>query len=176
MSGPGSEEGRLSAAVGAPRSDGAEQAPIDGTAVATRIGTGISVLLGAYILVAVVPQWPLVVARVVSTGRLSWPAVTALYCLLLLSSAAHSITYYRIMGSTGAVAAGLMQAARAVGVFLASALLFCGGPVDAETGELPKGCFTLARLVATVLVCGGIYAFSLGKEEKAKASLPPSPK
>ena len=73
--------------------------------------------------------------------------------------------------SATAVTTAIMQAARAVGVFVASALLLCSNsralqivPALAQESQ----CFTFVRGIATVLVCAGILVYAQGKQS-AKA-------
>ena len=142
------------------------------------MGTGICSVLGSYIVVAVLPRWGELGAHVRAAGLLSWPQVGAGYAVMLLSAIAHSVTYFQLLGNSGAVATGIMQAARAVGVFAASALLFCTGGAAATAAAVAaagKGaatwqhtaqCFTAARGVATFLVVIGIIVYSQGKAAK----------
>ena len=66
------------------------------------------------------------------------------------------------MGSAGAVAAGVMQAARAVAVFAASAALFCAADHSGVFFHEAQ-CFTPARGFTTVLVVTGILVYGYGK-------------
>ena len=63
------------------------------------------------------------------------------------------------MGSAGAVAAGVMQAARAVAVFVVSSFLFCAEGPFFHAAQ----CFTPARGVTTALVVCGILVYAYGK-------------
>lgn len=150
---------------------GREGQGTDPAVIATKVGGGISALLSTYVLIYVLPHWGKIVATVEAAGRMSWPMVAAGYVTMMVSAAAHAITYYRCMGSTGATAVGLMQAARAIGVFLISSMLFCTAgasapPPGSAHSHAVSQCFTLERGLATVLVCAGIYVFSIGKAAK----------
>ena len=80
------------------------------------------------------------VGGMAARGLLTPTGVAAGYGIMLLSAVAHSITYFQIMGQAGAVTTGIMQAARAVGVFVFSALLFCAHTaVGGGGGGHPRG-------------------------------------
>ena len=152
-----------------------QPSPPRAQAVASRVGVGICVVLGTYGLVAVVPRANEVVAHIREAGLLSLQGVAIGYSLMIFSAVAHSITYFQLLGSAGAVATGIMQAARAVGVFIVSAALFCNaGPITPANAHLTpmlheSQCFTLARGISALLVCGGILLFSIGKAAKKTA-------
>jgi hypothetical protein len=142
----------------------AQPSPPRAQAVASRVGAGICAILGSYVAAAVLPRWRDVAAHVSAVGLLSWGAIAACYATMVASAVAHSITYFQIMGRAGAVATGIMQAARAVGVFFVSAVFFCLPPGGTPGGMLSANqCFTQARGVCAVLVCGGILLYSSGK-------------
>ena len=154
--------------------------------MASRVGSGVAALFGAYIVVAVLPvrwrrreggkaarrSYPLsspplqnlgaVAARIDSAGRLSLGAVAGWYCVVVASNAGHALAYYRIMGQTDSVTTGLMASLRAVGVFLVSALLFCA--------QQESQCLTLPRAAAAALVVGGVMVYSAGKKAQLAAA------
>jgi hypothetical protein len=143
-----------------------QPSPPRAQAVSARVGGGICLVLGAYALVAVVPRMGEVAARVTEVGILTPQQVALGYGVMLLSAVAHSITYFQLMGQAGAVTTSIMQAARAVGVFIVSALLLCSSkgawqivPALAQESQ----CFTFVRGVTTLLVCVGILVYSQGK-------------
>jgi hypothetical protein len=150
-----------------------QPSPPKAQAVSARVGGGICLVLGAYIAVGVLPRWGDVAARVAEVGILTPQQVALGYGVMLLSAVAHSITYFQLMGQAGAVTTSIMQAARAVGVFVVSALLLCSSrgawqlvPALAQESQ----CFTFVRGVTTLLVCLGILTYSQGKVA-AKGSL-----
>ena len=150
-------------------------APPRAQAVAARVGGGICALLGAYILLFVAPRAGAVGARVAAVGLLSLPQVALGYGIMVASAVAHSITYFQLMGQAGAVSTSVMAAARAVGVFVVSAALFCAsagrpraaGVLAALAQE--SQCYTAARGVATAAVCVGIVVYAKGKAAAAAA-------
>lgn len=80
--------------------------------VSTRVGGGITTALSIYALFIVLPRFGEITARVADAGILSWPSIIFCYGLMMGSALLHSITYYQLMHGLGAVAAGVMQAAR----------------------------------------------------------------
>ena len=125
---------------------------------ASYVGCGITAVLGLYVLAVLPARWAEQAARVRAAGLLSWPAVLACLALMMGSALAHSVVYYSLLPAVGAAAVGLLSAGRAVGVFLASGLLFCR--------FAPQQCFSLARAVTTVVVIGGIVLFTRGKAQQ----------
>lgn len=79
------------------------------------------------------------------------------YAVLVASSFAHNATYFELLGSTGAVATGVIQALRAVGVFLLSHFLFC------ERDEAQ--CFTMGKGVSTAVVGLGVIWFAVSRRK-----------
>ena len=61
-------------------------------AVATRVGSGICIVLGSYVVMSVLPRWHDVTSHVEEVHLLSWPAVAGAYGIMVLSAIAHSIT------------------------------------------------------------------------------------
>lgn len=145
-------------------------APPRAQAIANRVGVGICSVLLSYILVAVLPRYSEVGVHIADAGLLSGKGVLLGYGIMVLSAVAHSITYFQLLGAAGSVATGVMSAARAVGVFIFSALLFCHAPGAKVASALApmlheSQCLTRERMVATALVCGGIIVFSVGKKK-----------
>jgi hypothetical protein len=146
-------------------------APPRAHAIANRVGVGICSVLLSYIVVAVLPRAGEVGVHIAEAGLLSARGVLVGYGVMVLSAVAHSITYFQLLGAAGSVATGVMSAARAVGVFIFSALLFCRAPGAKLASALApmlheSQCLTRERMVATALVCGGIVVFSVGKAKK----------
>jgi hypothetical protein len=151
-------------------------APPRPQAVAARVGGGVCAVLGAYIALFTVPRFGEVGARVASVGLLSPAQVLLGYGVMVASAVAHSITYFQLMGQAGAVTTSVMAAARAVGVFVVSAALFCaaagrprGAGVLAALAQESQ-CFTFARGVATACVCVGILVYARGKAAAGAAT------
>ena len=144
----------------APRGETRHPSPAQ---LASRIGGGISALLSVYVALWVWPRRAVIVAAMSSPAvaiPLSWPAILALYCVIALSSTAHSLSYFNLMGSTGSVTTGLMSSLRAVGVFIVSGPLFC----SLQEAQ----CITSGRAAAAVCVLSGVLLYSTGTQ-KAKS-------
>ena len=124
--------------------------------VAKYIGFGISVVLFIYILFFTLPRYQDILQHVQEIQFISWPTIFFCYFLMMMSAAVHSITYYQLMYSLGAIAAGIMQSARAVGVFIIAGFIFCS--------YQESQCFTISRGIATLFVIGGILFYSYGKQ------------
>lgn len=61
-----------------------------------------------------------------------------------LSQLAHGLTYFLMLGSSGAVTTGIMQSLRAVCVFAISSVLYCS--------HQESQCFDTRRGIATLIV------------------------
>jgi len=75
-----------------------------------------------------------------------------IYLCLILSSFGHSFAYYYLLSYVGAVSTGILQALRAISVFILSAYYFCS--VDLSQ------CFTMWKGLSTLLVVSGVIGFS----------------
>jgi len=126
--------------------------------VATYVGLGVTGTLGSFILVAVVPHWDEVASSVALANVLSWGGIILCFLAMMISALCHAIVYYSLLPAVGAATVGLLNAGRAVGVFVFSGIVFCSW----QTVQ----CFTWARGVATVVVIGGIVVFTYGKALK----------
>lgn len=77
-----------------------------------------------------------------------------------LSQLAHGLTYFMLLGASGAVTTGIMQSLRAVCVFVISSLLYCS--------QQESQCFDTKRGVATLIVVSGVMFYSWAKAQGAK--------
>jgi hypothetical protein len=95
----------------------------------------------------------------------NWGAIVVLLVAVLLSGMLHSLAYFELMGSVGAVSTGILQSLRlrlclccflinkrAVSVFVISALLFC----DRHSVQ----CFNEYKGMSMVFVVIGVLYFS----------------
>jgi hypothetical protein len=126
--------------------------------VATYVGLGVTGTLGSFILFAVLPHWDEVASSVALANVLSWGGIICCFLIMMFSALCHAIVYYSLLPAVGAATVGLLNAGRAVGVFVFSGIVFCSW----QTVQ----CFTWARGVATVVVIGGIIVFTYGKALK----------
>lgn len=76
------------------------------------------------------------------------------------SQLAHGITYFMLLGSSGAVTTGIMQSLRAVCVFIISSVLYCS--------QQESQCFDTKRGVATLIVVSGVMFYSWAKAQGGK--------
>lgn len=72
-----------------------------------------------------------------------------------ISQLAHGLTYFMLLGESGAVTTGIMQSLRAVCVFVISSLLYCS--------RQESQCFDTKRGVATLIVVSGVMFYSWAK-------------
>jgi len=129
----------------------APQAPFP-TQLQTYTGTICAILVTTYLGFWTLPNFGSVVVDKVAENGGSWPVIVFVYIILILSAFGHSVTFYHLMGSIGAVSTGILQSLRAVSVFAMSALFFC----DSHENQ----CFNQYKGVSTILVVVGILLFS----------------
>lgn len=79
-----------------------------------------------------------------------------------VSQLAHGLTYFMMLGSSGAVTTGIMQSLRAVCVFAISSLLYCS--------HQESQCFDTRRGVATLIVVSGVMFYSWAKSQAGAAA------
>lgn len=86
--------------------------------------------------------------------------------MYIISHIIHSYALYSIQGSLGAIWTGLLQCIRACVVFLSSHYLYCGWVINQllRNSTDANQCLTTSKLVSTVLVCIGIFIFTMGKQ------------
>jgi hypothetical protein len=117
-----------------------------------RTGRYAAFLVSCYLIVWTIPHFSSLVAKQVEARGGHWGTIIVVYSLLLLASLAHSVTFFRLVGMVGAVSTGIIQALRAVSVFVLSAVLYC------RTSS--NQCFDAFKAVSTILVVGGVMYFS----------------
>lgn len=133
--------------------------------IQTLNSTYVCCFVTVYLIVYTIPGWnTLVVDKVHEKGG-SWIAIILMYIMLALSSYAHTITFFNLMGSVGSISTGILQSLRAVSVFIISHLLFC----DTHANQ----CYNAAKGLSTVVVVLGILYFS---KITAELTANPNPK
>jgi len=70
----------------------------------------------------------------------------------VLSSFLHSWSFFYLMCNEGAVNTGILQALRAVMVFITSAILYCD--------EQESQCYTKFKFMSTCIVVFGVYCYA----------------
>lgn len=130
--------------------------------LAPRIGTGAATALALYVCIFTLPSWDSVYAAPVAKAGGASSSILAGYVVITVSSLAHSVSYFGLLGRVGAVSVGVLQSLRAVAVFLLSAVLFCASQ--------ESQCLSLERSVACVTVAGGVILYAYSKAESGVAS------
>ena len=112
--------------------------------------------VGTFGLWQVIYTWPraqpLVFDQIAEHGG-SVATITAAYAVLTVASMVHAVTFYHLVGRTGAVTAGVMKGCQAVAVFVASHLLFCASQASQ--------CFSVPKAWSLVLVLAGTTLYGL---------------
>jgi len=126
------------------------------------VGTANSVLLVFYFAAYTIPKWDeLVAQKVQAVGGHQSDIIFGLL-VIWISQLLHSITYFQLLSSSGAVSTGLMQSIRATLVFGLSSFLYCG--------RQASQCYTVSRGIATLLVAVGITYYTNAKKKAATSS------
>lgn len=132
--------------------------------VCVRIGATASALFAAYILVSTLPNWDERVAEPIEAHGGVMESIVFAYVAFCASALLHSVAYFALVGTLGAVMTGLLQSLRAVAVFLLSAALFCS--------RQHSQCYTAERAFSTLVVVSGVLMYSYGKASAGGKPLP----
>ena len=124
------------------------------------VGTALSL---AYVCLYTMPRWDFLVTGSIEAHAGSIPRVMACYVALFIASYIHNVAYFYMVGKSGAVAAGVLQAGRTALVIMLSGILFCGY----DTVQ----CFTFNRSSAVGIICIATLAYSMAD---APEPLPPT--
>jgi drug/metabolite transporter (DMT)-like permease len=84
------------------------------------------------------------------------------HVMLCISIVGHNVTYFNLVGRTGAVSTGVIQALRAVFVFGLSSVLFC----STQTSQ----CFTWIKTMSSCMVISGVLIFAYASSIRPKLS------
>ena len=128
-------------------------------AVTVRIGMSATLLLSAYVSTVTVSHWDAWVLRAVEAAGGNVPTIAGAFLAMAASQLLHTVAYFKLLGSVGAVTTGILNALRAVCVFAVSAVLYCHNQ--------SSQCFTSSRVLATVVVVTGVMVYSFGKQDAA---------
>lgn len=112
---------------------------------------GLSIIL-LYTTVHTIPNWNHLVTDNIAAKHGSPTRVLVDYIIVALSGFFHSVSYYKLVGSVGAVSTGVLQALRAVSVFGLSSLAFCG--------DHPEQCVNGPKIVSMIVVAAGLIGYS----------------
>merc|ERR1719245_1153255 len=88
------------------------------------------------------------------------------YVWTCVANFGHNLTYFMLLGSSGAVSTGINQSLRAVFVFVISAIFFC----EIQASQ----CFNSYKFLSLVVVIGGVmrYAFVSMEDQSSTAVSP----
>lgn len=125
------------------------------------IGTTCVAIIAVYQSIFVLPRWRELVAEPIAQAEGNTVHIMLALVAYTVSQLAHGLTYFMILGSSGAVTTGIMQSLRAVCVFLLSSVLYCG--------QQESQCFDTKRGVATLLVVIGVLFYSWAKSRANKS-------
>jgi len=133
-------------------------------------GICAATLISIYELIYTVPRWSHLVSSQVHLRHGSWLQICSIYIMLLLSGFFHAVAFFRMLTAAGgSLGAGLLQALRAIGVFVLSALFFCDQ-------EHPTQCFGIAKVFASFLVLFGLLFFNAHNNSPGVSSVTPQRK
>lgn len=119
----------------------------------TMVGIYVASIFTAYLVFYTIPNFQSLVTANVEAKNGSWGVIIFVYFVLVISGFLHSVTFFRLIGSVGSVATGILQSLRAVSVFGISAVLFCS--------EHENQCFNVYKGFSALVVVGGIMCFSI---------------
>ncbi|KAE9039198.1 hypothetical protein PR003_g5325 [Phytophthora rubi] len=133
-----------------------------------KIGAACVAIIAVYQSIFVLPEWDVLVTKPIAEANGDTTLIVLALVAYTLSQLAHGLTYFVMLGSSGAVTTGIMQSLRAVCVFIISSMLYCS--------QQESQCFDTKRGVATLIVVSGVMFYSWAKSQQGKASVlaPPS--
>ncbi|GMF65648.1 unnamed protein product [Phytophthora lilii] len=134
-----------------------------------KIGAACVAIIAVYQSIFVLPEWDALVTKPIAEANGNTTRIVSALVAYTLSQLAHGLTYFVMLGSSGAVTTGIMQSLRAVCVFVISSMLYCS--------QQESQCFDTKRGVATLIVVSGVMFYSWAKSQQGKASVlapPPS--
>lgn len=126
-----------------------------------KIGAACVGIIAVYQIFFVLPAWHDLVTKPIVEHQGNTTGILLALFTYTLSQLAHGLTYFQLLGSSGAVTTGIMQSLRAVCVFIISSLLYCS--------HQESQCFNTKRGVATLIVVCGVMFYSWAKGQ-AKAA------
>ena len=118
----------------------------------SRIGIYGFLYASLYLVKYTIPDWHHLVSLPMEQMQASPVSVLEAYLFLIGITCIHSLAYFGLIKTIGATATGVLQALRAIFVFILSSLLFCS--LDAHQ------CFTLTKGLASILVVFGVFLYS----------------
>jgi drug/metabolite transporter (DMT)-like permease len=124
-------------------------------------------MISIYTLLHTIPNWDVLVVANVAAKKGQLSNVFIAYFTLALAGFLHSVSYFKLMSSVGAVSTGVLQSLRAVSVFGISSIAFCS--------THSEQCVTNAKMMSMAIVCIGLVAYSTyavprkSSEEKIEA-------
>ncbi|KAK1942382.1 hypothetical protein P3T76_005881 [Phytophthora citrophthora] len=131
-----------------------------------KIGATCVAIIAVYQTLFVLPLWDALVTKPIAEANGNTMYIVSALVVYTLSQLAHGLTYFVMLGSSGAVTTGIMQSLRAVCVFVISSMLYCS--------QQESQCFDTKRGVATLIVVSGVMFYSWAKSQQGKAVLAPS--
>ncbi|KAI9920085.1 hypothetical protein PsorP6_015732 [Peronosclerospora sorghi] len=128
-----------------------------------KIGAACVSIIAIYQSIFVLPEWETLVTHPIAEAKGNTTLILSALVAYLVSQLAHGLTYFMMLGSSGAVTTGIMQSLRAVCVFAISSILYCS--------HQESQCLDTKRGVATVTVVTGVMVYSWAKSLRGKASI-----
>ncbi|TMW55402.1 hypothetical protein Poli38472_013293 [Pythium oligandrum] len=127
-----------------------------------KIGGACVAIIAVYQLFFVLPVWDELVTNRIEEAHGNTNNILLALVGYTLSQLAHGLTYFMMLGSSGAVTTGIMQSLRAVCVFAISSVLYCS--------QQESQCFDTKRGIATLIVVSGVMFYSWAKSQATVAA------
>jgi len=139
---------------------------IEGRWLVTIVGAFGAAVLLLWQVIWVIPNWDRLIVEPMAARGSSAVTVLITFAILVGSGSLHSASYIALLNQTGAVATGLLQALRAVAVFIFSALLFCD--------HAPEQCITFTKGISAAVVVSGVFLYAISKGSSGNGNFPRS--
>lgn len=119
--------------------------------------------MALYFAAYTLPNWSALVSEPMRRAGGSPTLVAFLYAMLFLSSLVHNSVYFALVGKTGALSTGILQALRGILVFGFSAALYCR-PANGGNGQ----CLTSYKVVSCAVVIGGVLVYAAATTQASR--------
>ncbi|TDH66915.1 hypothetical protein CCR75_000416 [Bremia lactucae] len=129
-----------------------------------KIGSACVTIIAIYQSLFVLPEWNALVTQPIMEAKGNTTHIVAALVAYTLSQLAHGLTYFVMLGTSGAVTTGIIQSLRAVCVFGISSMLYCS--------QQESQCFDTKRGVAALIVVSGVMYYSWAKNQQGRTNAP----
>jgi len=135
------------------------------TKMQARVGLFALLYILIYLILYTIPHWNTLVMKNIEDNKGDYVTIFFGYSFIMVSAFFHSYSYYRLLHKVGSISTGLLQSIRAVSVFIASHIFFCGDHMEQ--------CMTKQKILSTIIVFSGVTGYTLTSQPPTQENLLP---